>query len=388
MIELINADSRRIPLADNSVQCVVTSPPYWGLRSYNTGDNKHLEIGAEKTPQEYVASIVAVMRECWRVLKDDGVLWLNLGDSYAANRGNGASGIGAKQETNVGANLGKLVCPDGLKPKDLVGIPWRVAFALQDYGWYLRQDIIWHKPNPMPESVTDRCTKAHEYVFLLTKRARYYFDNESIKENSVYTWNSAKSTLAANGTKNVELYDSGQRRTAGADTFHRDEDRTGRNRRSVWTVATSPYSGAHYATFPPALVEPMVLSGTSQRGECPICGKAWTRVTETTETPLRKVNGNGPHGQHGQYGQARRDIPNTINTIGWRPQCDHDAEPIPQIVLDPFCGSGTVGQVCRDSNRNFIGLDLSLKYLHINATPRAKKTNTSGAYDDLPMFQS
>ena len=322
MIELINADSRRIPLADNSVQCVVTSPPYWGLRSYNTGDNKHLEIGAEKTPQEYVASIVAVMRECWRVLKDDGVLWLNLGDSYAANRGNGASGIGAKQETNVGANLGKLVCPDGLKPKDLVGIPWRVAFALQDYGWYLRQDIIWHKPNPMPESVSDRCTKAHEYVFLLTKRARYYFDNESIKENSVYTWNSAKSTLAANGTKNVELYDSGQRRTAGADTFHRDEDRTGRNRRSVWTVATSPYSGAHYATFPPALVEPMVLAG-SRQGD---------------------------------------------------------------IVLDPFCGSGTVGQVCRESQRRFVGLDLSATYLTDNALPRAAKTNTAQSMATLPLF--
>ena len=323
MIALANADSRHIPLADKTIQCVVTSPPYWGLRSYNTGDNKHLEIGAEPTPQAYVASIAAVMREVWRVLRDDGVLWLNLGDSYATPKEGNTNGTYGKVKQKEGVNNMSISkkTPDGLKPKDLVGIPWRVAFALQDDGWYVRSDIIWHKPNPMPESVTDRPTKAHEYVFLLTKAARYYYDSEAIKEpvadisieRAKYGFESAKRSRANSHT------------SSRSDCMIADQlvPKSGmRNKRSVWTVATSPYSGAHYATFPPALVEPMILAG-SRPGDS---------------------------------------------------------------VLDPFAGSGTVGEVCRKYGRNFIGLDLSAKYLTDNAMPRAMQTNTAASMATLPMF--
>lgn len=217
-------------LPPQSIQCCVTSPPYFGLRDYGVDG----QIGLEETPEDYVSRLVEVFREVRRVLRDDGTLWLNLGDSYAGSgKGRNADGShqeGGKQGTSRGTIEGKLVktrAPD-CKPKDLIGIPWRVAFALQADGWYLRQDIIWHKPNPMPESVTDRCTKAHEYVFLLSKSPRYYFDQASVKEPV------AESSAASGQT---------------------------RNRRSVWTVTTKPFKGAHFATFPPDLIEPCILAG-------------------------------------------------------------------------------------------------------------------------------
>lgn len=302
-------------MPEQSAQCCITSPPYWGLRDYGHDG----QIGLEETPDAYVAQMVAVFREVRRVLKDDGTLWLNLGDSYAGSTsGNTKSGLAALSErcdgnrrnpdqwATIRGDMHEFkrpdACRDGnLKPKDLVGIPWRVAFALQADGWWLRQDIIWHKPNPMPESVTDRCTKAHEYVFLLTKSARYYYDAEAVKEESVGLWNSAKSTLAANGVKNVALNQSGQRRTAGANTFHLDEDRIGRNKRSVWSIATQPYSGAHFAVMPEALVEPCLLAG-SRPGD---------------------------------------------------------------LVLDPFTGSGTVGAVAIGHGRSFIGCELNPAYIDL-----------------------
>ena len=244
-----------------------TSPPYWGLRDYGI-DN---QLGLEPTPEEYVANLVAVFRDVRRVLRDDGVVWLNLGDSYSSSiKGGGGPDStstlhGSPAEVN-GQRFAARRVDTGLKPKDLVGIPWRVAFALQADGWWLRSDVIWAKPNPMPESVTDRPTKSHEYVFLLSKKERYFYDADAIKEASVCTWNAARSTLAANGFKNVELKKLGQRRTAGADTYHRDEDRTGRNRRTVWTVAAEPYAEAHFAVMPTQLVEPCVLAG-SKRGD-------------------------------------------------------------------------------------------------------------------------
>lgn len=245
-------------LPDKSVHCCVTSPPYWGLRDY--GEDK--QIGMEDTPEQFVANMVEVFREVWRVLRDDGTLWLNLGDSYAGS-GKGRNPDGtvhvsamiAKQGSSAGTVMGNVkggLVPDGLKPKDLVGIPWRVAFALQAEGWYLRQDIIWHKPNPMPESVTDRCTKSHEYIFLLSKSRQYYFDNEAIKEPAKY---------------------------AGDDRGSRTDNRRGtimnsisgvtaetRNKRDVWTVTTRPFKGAHFATFPSQLIEPCVLAGCPPDG--------------------------------------------------------------------------------------------------------------------------
>jgi DNA modification methylase len=247
-------------LPDGAARCCVTSPPYWGLRDYGNAG----QYGLEKTPDEYVGKMVEVFREVRRVLAADGTLWLNVGDSYAANRSYQVASTkgGAKHSTAQDALAGSIV-PDGLKPKDLVGIPWRLAFALQADGWWLRSDIIWSKPNPMPESVTDRPTKAHEYVFLLAKAEKYYYDADAIAEESVGTWNSARSSLAANGVKNVALYKSGQRRTAGADTHHEDVDRTGRNARTVWNIATLPYAGAHFATFPPELARRCILAGSA-----------------------------------------------------------------------------------------------------------------------------
>jgi DNA modification methylase len=252
-------------LPDQSVHTCVTSPPYFRLRDYGSEG----QIGQEETPEAFVAKLVEVFREVRRVLRDDGTLWLNLGDSYA---GTGKSGGGKQGERwaeagadTVGPRGGKWKpAPEGMKQKDLIGIPWRVAFALQADGWYLRQDIIWHKPNPMPESVRDRCTKAHEYVFLLSKGPRYYFDAEAIKEESADLEKSAARYKSAfGGAKSEALLASGQVHTRPIGM--RDFDGK-RNRRSVWTVTTKPYSGAHFATFPPDLIEPCILAGAPVGG--------------------------------------------------------------------------------------------------------------------------
>ena len=278
-IRILAGDCRETlrTLPEASVHCCVTSPPYFGLRDYGNP----AQIGLEPTPSEYVAQMVEVFREVRRVLRDDGTLWLNLGDSYAANRGSGASGIGAKQATNAGANLGKLTVPDGLKVKDLIGIPWRVAFALQADGWYLRQDIIWHKPNPMPESVRDRCTKAHEYVFLLSKSERYYYDLQAMQEPAIYTGLTGQD---ASGFKDAENYggkhDSFKREdskraevipgqavgTHRADREESSYDTATRNKRSVWTIATKPFSEAHFATMAPELAETCIKAGCPEGG--------------------------------------------------------------------------------------------------------------------------
>ena len=243
---------RRMPA--ESVHTCVTSPPYFGLRDYGVDG----QLGLEPTPDEFVSALVAVFREVWRVLRDDGTLWLNLGDSYARSPAKGGSGPGGKNREWYGDNYGQArgaEIPDGLKQKDLIGIPWRVAFALQADGWYLRQDIIWHKPNPMPESVRDRCTKAHEYVFLLSKSPRYYFDSAAIKEPAVK--GAAGSTFNSGKTATHQMGRSSEK--------ERIEDGK-RNRRSVWNVATKPYAGAHFATFPPDLIEPCILAGCPEGG--------------------------------------------------------------------------------------------------------------------------
>jgi DNA modification methylase len=250
-------------LPDQSVNCCVTSPPYFGLRDYGVDG----QIGLESTPDEFVQALVEVFREVRRVLRDDGTLWLNIGDSYAGSgKGRNADGShqeGGKQGTNKGTIVGSLVktrAPE-CKPKDLIGIPWMLAFALRADGWHLRQDIIWHKPNPMPESVRDRCTKAHEYLFLLSKSPRYYFDSDAIREPYANggEWigrdaNAARVKSGGNGDR----ADKGARATTGHPA--------GRNRRSVWAVAPKPFKGAHFATFPPALVEPCILAGCSVGG--------------------------------------------------------------------------------------------------------------------------
>ncbi len=245
-------------LDEGSVQTCITSPPYWGLRDYGNDG----QLGLESTPDEYVANMVAVFAEVWRVLADDGTLWLNLGDSYNNSPAGNKLPSGFQQKSRAGQSGALAQYGNGrsglldksLKPKDLVGIPWRVAFALQSAGWYLRQDIIWHKPNPMPESVTDRCTKAHEYVFLLTKSARYYFDNEEIKEPTITrdNTNRDRDSTRLNNTP-------GRTRMSGLKTNNYEK----RNKRSVWTINTKPFKGAHFAVMPESLCEPCILAGST-----------------------------------------------------------------------------------------------------------------------------
>lgn len=265
-------------LEPGSARTCVTSPPYYGLRDYG----HDAQIGLEPTPDAYVEALVAVFREVRRVLADDGTLWLNLGDSYAGSRA-GAGDIVTDNRRNpasrgvtVSRRRGNHAIPDGLKPKNLMGIPWRVAFALQADGWYLRSDIIWHKPNPMPESVTDRPTRAHEYLFLLSKSARYYYDAAAIKEPAKYPGGpnspeSIKSPYGQGFTRRADKQSGHGRRHAGFnarwDGMTRDEQvALGANKRSVWTVATKPYKGAHFATFPPDLIRPCILAGAPAGG--------------------------------------------------------------------------------------------------------------------------
>lgn len=266
-IELMQA------MPDQSVHTCVTSPPYFGLRDYGHDG----QIGLEDSPEAFVAALVDVFREVRRVLRDDGTLWLNLGDSYAAERGGthqpaetlaggkggkAADGARVNRDRRDGFNPTRHASKIGLKHKDLIGIPWRVALALQSDGWYLRQDIIWHKPNPMPESVRDRCTKSHEYVFLLSKGPRYYFDADAIKEPVAESSAArlSQATLAAQaGSTRVPGKTNGAMKAVGGSDGKR-------NKRSVWTVTTKPFKGAHFATFPPDLIEPCVLAGAPAGG--------------------------------------------------------------------------------------------------------------------------
>lgn len=265
-VRIINADCREglRSLPDASVQVCVTSPPYYGLRDYGHDG----QIGLETSPDEFVSQLVDVFREVRRVLRDDGTLWLNIGDSYAAQRGGShqpaetlaggkggrmADGAIVNRDRHAGYNPTRNAAAIGLKHKDLIGIPWMLAFALRADGWYLRQDIIWHKPNPMPESVRDRCTKAHEYIFLLSKAEKYFFDDEAIKEKAV----------SVSGGGFSQKYAEAQP-THGAMQLNRPDTNGLRNKRDVWSVPVRSYNGAHFATFPPALVEPCILAGSSE----------------------------------------------------------------------------------------------------------------------------
>ena len=288
-------------LDNNSIDCCITSPPYWGLRDYGQDD----QLGLEKTPDDYVAKMVLGFREVKRVLKPEGTLWLNLGDSYSKSESNnggysekstlsGFTNPNTKgRQANESCNKRKL--NHGCKPKDLVGIPWMVAFALRNDGWYLRQDIIWHKPNPMPESVRDRCTKSHEYIFLMSKSSKYYYNNEAIREpiktsNKGYISARARTAQGALGGKNKHNME------------RRDyEDIKGANKRSVWTITTKPFKDAHFAVFPEDLIRPCILAG------CPKDG----------------------------------------------------------IILDPFMGAGTTALVSIKEQRNFIGIELNSEYIKI-----------------------
>ena len=343
-------------LEEQSVHTCITSPPYWGLRDYGTAE----QLGLEETPEEYVENMVQVFREVHRVLRDDGTLWLNLGDSYAGNcsraSNNGRAGYGTRRE-GVFAKGG-----EGIKTKDLVGIPWRVAFALQADGWYLRQDIIWHKPNPMPESVTDRCTKAHEYIFLLTKSKKYYYDHVAIKETSTCPQDKRR-PLGSKGAWQMDGRKQGE--NGGGKPY--EHDTTKKNKRSVWTVTTKPFKGAHFAVFPQDLIEPCILAGTSEKGCCTNCGISQERVTERI-TQSKSIAGEKTQLKRNQglvtqfSGYEDGSTSPNIKTIGWKFCCSCDVVSCPCTVLDPFAGAGTTGLVAKRFGCDFVGIELNPEY--------------------------
>jgi len=396
LLHIINGDCRTAlrSLPDQSVQCCVTSPPYWGLRSYLLKDHpdKAREIGSEATPEAFVETMVQVFREVKRCLHDSGTLWLNLGDSYAGS-GKGPSNSLTREaaqlskQTTNGGSLGGVNCgvvPDGLKPKDLCMIPWRVALALQADGWWLRSVIVWHKKSCMPESVTDRPTNSWEPIFLLAKSQKYFYDAEAVKEPNTEDMQlrAAKGhTRGGNGKLDESRCDH--------DTLRGEESKaivaTGRNQRNVWSLGPEPYSEAHFATFPTEIPKRAILAGTSAKGCCPKCYEPWERVVEKTKTNVRKTNDTGkvrdvlndPNGECRVLPRARtgEDFSWNTRTVGWQPGCECNAgDPIPNTVLDPFGGSGTTGMVALELGRKAVLIELNSDYVNLvrercNVTP-------------------
>ena len=431
------------------IHCCVTSPPYWGLRDYNIepqvwgGDPEHEHrwgaeipggnrggsgtptdknnrgegygrdagrcnfcecgawlgsLGLEPSPKLFIEHIVEIFQEVYRILRNDGTIWVNLGDSYASTWACGRRNAMGSGACDIGDRLRRT--GDGIKEKDLIGIPWMVALALRDDGWYLRQDIIWHKPNPMPESVEDRCTKAHEYLFLLSKSPRYYYDSKAIEEPSSMLTHARGNGVNPKATSlHGWAHGPGDhsaighaRKSAGMKTSTKFGHGPGwrvkqnesfsaavyevlptRNKRSVWTIPTEPYAEAHFATYPRALVSPCVQAGTSEHGVCAACGAPWGRIVHKTRSfeSGSGRSGRSPEGKRGPQtnnGGETKDIRRGPvvhrTTTGWEPACKCTGGGVSKaIVLDPFMGAGTTALVAAGLNRQFIGCELNQDYI-------------------------
>lgn len=345
------------------------------------------QIGLEDTPEAYIARLVEVFREVKRVLRDDGTLWVNIGDSYAGYWGDKTAkneGRRSSADTNGWTNGFNMNArpsfhtafdSSGVKPKDLIGIPWMLAFALRADGWWLRADLIWHKPNCMPESVEDRPTKSHEYIFLLSKSERYYYDADAIREplqESSIGREERKQRLIdmtgigtlgkqiENGVDNTHGY-AGLALARNGQTGYNP---AGRNKRSVWTVSTMPYSEAHFTTFPPKLIEPCILAGSSPRA-CEHCGAPWERVTEATGHINKREPAHAPNNCPTKI-DSTGWAPTKRATDAWQPTCSHTNDGTAQcIVLDPFCGAGTVPLVSIQHHRAYIGIELNPEYVKL-----------------------
>lgn len=393
---IVTGDARRIPLPDRSVHCVVTSPPYWGLRDYGVAG----QIGQESSPEEYVAVLVAVFREVRRVLRDDGMCWLNIGDSRATGASSYRKAGGkcfGKQYRVIDSGsypvqqMNRMPVP-GISKGNLVGIPWRLAFALQADGWILRSEVIWHKPGAMPESCKTRPAQSHEQLFMLTKRPRYYYDWFGVLE---------RAKAGSNGSR----FDRGKSAIKGMQQG--DRDSLHRNLRTVWTISSEGYRGAHFATFPSKLVAQCVKAGTSKRGVCPKCGSQWIR--EVVREPVVTRPGvntkipsgwNTSPGRHdtidGRYAVGNRDPLRHVTRYapkGWKPGCDCGlTETLPAVVFDPFGGAGTVPLVAEGLGRRGFMTELSAAYCRM-ALERIRRPHRSVARprqepeESMPLFE-
>lgn len=385
-IVIVCGDSLQVlsGMASGSVHCCITSPPYWGLRAYQ-GDAGM--IGLEPTLEEHIERLVALFREVRRVLRDDGTLWLNYGDAYAGNGKTGGGSPGKEAAGHGTRGGGEKTVPSNLKPKDLMLLPARVVLALQADGWWLRSEIIWAKPNPMPESVRDRPTSAHEKVYLMSKRPRYFYDAEAVrtahKPDSLKRYESGLHIQYSGD----DIAEQKRGKLFNSDRMGNHVNHSGANLRNVWHIATAPYSGAHFATFPPALVEPCIKAGTSQKGVCSQCAAPWERVVDKrlrrrTDAPYSNpfdetADKNDQGNNRVRDGHKRGHFYET-DTIGWRPTCACDAKLVPAIVLDPFGGAGTVSLVAQRLGRKSISIEISPEYAKM-AQQRCEQ--------DLPITQ-
>lgn len=417
MIYNLDALTMLKTMPSESVNCIITSPPYYSLRDYGVEG----QMGLEPTLREFIENMTALFHEARRVLRRDGTCWINMGDSYNSSpagspskeyvldetkgdgvysrryKNNHAGGI--EKENDARVKTGWKV--DGLKPKDLCGQPWRLAFALQDDGWYLRSDIIWHKPNPMPESVTDRPTKSHEYVFLLTKSERYWYDADAIREPAINgdpnQPRSSKGVIGQQNGGNRKQDELGKRTYTGFNERYQPLEL--RNKRTVWTIPTEPTPFAHFATFPQALIEPMILAGCPKE-VCTVCGAPYVRVTEPTpeyaaikESMLGQTHQVSPisYGKGQENGKEKARVTKSLQTLGFKPSCTCAASTRPGVVYDPFMGSGTTSLVAQRLGRDFCGSELNFEYLQIargrlaHFDPKEFKREIKGLPTTQPM---